>query len=316
MSEETEDKGEEGSGDGPGAPERGQAGEGEEQGASEADERAASTGTSQERTGADGASGTDEPGRDQARGGSGEPPVPDSETAVGDVGAAGEEVTDEQAGPGPAEGTAHPGVEQTAAVQVPEGHEVGVGDALREEIEAIMALYPQKRSASIPVLFAIQRRDGWCTPEGIRQSAAVMGVTAAYLESVASFYDLFFLEPAGNHRVLVCTNISCWMSGGDELLQSFCRAAGVDFHEADHGGAVSEDGEVYVSGFECLGACDIAPMASIDERYYGPLDEGDAESAIAALRAGDDVLPERQLAKRPLAGGPEGEPDPRVANAG
>ena len=179
-----------------------------------------------------------------------------------------------------------------------------------------MSRYPQKRSASIPALFAIQRRYGWCTPEGIRQGAAVMGVTAAYLESVASFYDLFHLEPAGKHRVLVCTNISCWMRGGDELLESFCDAAGVDLHEADHGGAVSADGEVYVSGFECLGACDIAPMASIDERYYGPLDEADAESAVAALRAGDDVLPERQMATRPVAGGPEGEPDPRVANAG
>ena len=199
---------------------------------------------------------------------------------------------------------------------MPEGHEAGVPDDLREEIEEIMSRYPQKRSASIPALFAIQRRYGWCTPEGIRQAAAVMGVTAAYLESVASFYDLFHLEPAGKHRVLVCTNISCWMRGGDELLESFCGAAGVDFHEADHGGAVSADGEVYVSGFECLGACDIAPMASIDERYYGPLDEADAESAVAALRAGADVLPERQMATRPAAGGPEGEPDPRVANAG
>ena len=146
------------------------------------------------------------------------------------------------------------------------------------------------RSASIPTLFAIQRRYGWCTPEGIRQGAAVMGVTAAYLESVASFYDLFHLEPAGRHRVLVCTNISCWMRGGDELLDSFCAATGADRHAAGHGGAVSADGEVYVSGFECLGACDLAPMASIDERFYGPLDGEDAVAAIDALRSGDEVL--------------------------
>ena len=142
-----------------------------------------------------------------------------------------------------------------------------------------MSRYPEKRSASIPTLFAIQRRYGWCTPEGIRQGAAVMGVTAAYLESVASFYDLFHLEPAGRHRVLVCTNISCWMRGGDELLGSFCEAAGADPDAAGHGGAVSPDGEVYVTGFECLGACDLAPMASIDERFYGPLDAADAVAA-------------------------------------
>lgn len=216
----------------------------------------------------------------------------------------------------PAEARAHPGVAEGAAVEVPEGHEVDVPDDLRAEIEEIMARYPRVRSASIPTLWAIQRRYGWCTPEGIRQGAAVMGVTAAYLESVASFYDLFHLEPAGRHRVLVCTNISCWMRGGDQLLDAFCAATGADREDAGHGGALSPDGEIYVSGFECLGACDLAPMVSIDERYYGPLTDADAASVVEALRSGTEVLADRAMAKRPLAGGSEGEPDPRVAGAG
>jgi NADH:ubiquinone oxidoreductase subunit E len=250
--------------------------------------------------------------REQARGGSGEPPVPDEETKPGTS----EETTPEhQQATGVSEGEAHPGVEQSAAVQVPEAHEVGVPDDLRAELEEIVGRYPQVRSASLPVLFAVQRRYGWCTPEGIRQGAAVMGVTAAYLESVASFYDLFHLEPAGNHRVLVCTNISCWMRGGDEMLQAFCDATGIDVHEAGHGGAVSPDGEVFVQGFECLGACDLAPMASIDERYYGPLQDGDAAAAIDALRGGAEVLPERQMATRPAAGGPDVGPDPRAVGS-
>ncbi len=248
--------------------------------------------------------------REQAPGESGEPPVPDSGSPIGE---SSEFAGDREAGAGAAEAMAHPGVAATDAVQIPEAHEVGVPDDLRAEIEEIMSRYPQTRSASIPTLFAIQRRYGWCSPEGIRQGASVMGVTAAYLESVASFYDLFHLEPAGRHRVLVCTNISCWMRGGDELLDSFCEATGVDAHEAGHGGAVSPDGDVYVSGFECLGACDLAPMASIDERYYGPLDAGDALTAIEALRSGAEVLPDRQMATRPLAGGPDRAPDPRVA---
>jgi NADH-quinone oxidoreductase subunit E len=271
----------------------------------------------------DGSGASDAQERKQAPGQSGEPPVPDTDSAVGeapgDAAQAGDDVTNEQQQhrppSGPATGLAHPGVAQTDAVQIPEAHEVGVPDDLRAEIEEIMSRYPQTRSASIPTLFAIQRRYGWCSPEGIRQGAAVMGVTAAYLESVASFYDLFHLEPAGKHRVLVCTNISCWMRGGDELLGSFCEAAGVDSHEAGHGGAVSADGEVYVSGFECLGACDIAPMASIDERYYGPLDATDASAAIEALRTDADVLPGRAIAVRPLAGGPDQAPDSRVAGS-
>ena len=201
------------------------------------------------------------------------------------------------------------------AERVPELHEVDVPAELREQIESAMGRYPQLRSASIPALWAVQRHHGWCSPEGIRQAAAVMGLTPAYLESVASFYDLFHTEPAGRHRVLVCHNISCWMNGGDELLTEVCAAAGVDTAEAEHGGTSSADGEFYVQGFECLGACDMAPMASIDEAYFGPLDAAEARTAIEQLRAGEEVLPDKALGKRPAAGGAEPEPDPRVAKA-
>jgi NADH-quinone oxidoreductase subunit E len=200
------------------------------------------------------------------------------------------------------------------AEDVPDLAEVDVPAQLREEIESTMARYPQLRSASIPALWAVQRHYGWCTPDGIRQAAAVMGVTPAFLESVASFYDMLHTRPVGRHRVLVCRNLSCWMNGADELLVSFCDAAGVDPAEAGHGGS-SEDGEFFVTGFECLGACDIAPMASIDDRYYGPLDGADALAAIEQLRSGAEVLPDRAIAKRPAAGGLEPDPDPRVAQA-
>ena len=185
---------------------------------------------------------------------------------------------------------------------VPELHEVDCPPELRERIENAMSKYPQIRSASIPALWAVQRQYGWCTPDGIRQAAAVMGVTPAFLESVASFYDLLRLEPLGRHRVLVCTNISCWMRGADGLLEAFCEAAGTDPHEAAHGGDSSEDGELFVTGFECLGACDVAPMASINERYYGPLDADDATTVVEQLRSGSDVLPAKALALRRAAG--------------
>ena len=186
---------------------------------------------------------------------------------------------------------------------VPELHEVDVPAELREQIETAMSRYPQLRSAAIPALWAVQRHYGWCSPEGVRVAAAVMGVTPAYLEGVATFYDLFATAPVGRHRVLVCHNISCWMNGADELLAAFCEAAGADLHDADHHGASSQDGEFFVKGFECLGACDIAPMASIDQRYYGPLDAADALAAIEALRRGEQPLPDKALALRPAAGG-------------
>jgi NADH-quinone oxidoreductase subunit E len=182
---------------------------------------------------------------------------------------------------------------------VPDPSEVEVPKELAEEIRQAMKRYPQKRSAAMPALWAVQRRYGWCTPEGINQAAAVMGVTPGYLEGVATFYDLFRLEPQGEHEVLVCTNISCWLRGADDLLSSFCQAAGLD------GPGGSEDGKLFIRGFECLGACDLAPMASIDERYYGPLTEEDAKAAAEQLRSGDEVLPGKRLQDRKLAGGPE-----------
>jgi NADH-quinone oxidoreductase subunit E len=182
---------------------------------------------------------------------------------------------------------------------VPEPAEVEVPKELAEQIRKTMKRYPRKRSAAIPALWAVQRRYGWCKPEGINQAAAVMGVTPGYLQSVASFYDLFRLEPEAEHQVLVCTNISCWLRGSDQLLEAFNEAAGLE------GPGSSEDGKMFVRGFECLGACDIAPMASIDERYYGPLTEDDARAAAEQLRSGSEVLPEKRLEDRKVAGGPE-----------
>jgi NADH-quinone oxidoreductase subunit E len=173
--------------------------------------------------------------------------------------------------------------------EIPQLDEVSCPPELQERIETLMARYPERRSASIPALWAVQETYGWCTPEGIRQAAAVMRFTPAYLESVASFYDLLHTKPVGKHRIEVCTNISCWMRGGDQLLDAFKAAA-------------EGEEDVFITGFECLGACDIAPMAAIDQRYYGPLDVAEAETALSQVLAGQEVLPEKALSKRGLAG--------------
>ena len=174
---------------------------------------------------------------------------------------------------------------------VPDINQLDVPKELEDQIRASMAKYPQVRSASIPALWAVQRMYGWCTPDGIRQAAAVMEVTPGYLQSVATFYDLFHTEPTGEHEVLVCTNISCWLRGADDILGEFLDAANDD---------------VSVRGFECLGACDIAPMASVDERYFGPLEPGDAATIASQLASGEDVLPAKRLENRKTAGADQG----------
>jgi NADH-quinone oxidoreductase subunit E len=178
-------------------------------------------------------------------------------------------------------------LERPAAL-IPDPQDTSVPDELREEIEAHMAHYPDRRSAALPALAAAQRTHGWCSPEAIEQVACVMRVTPAYLESLVTFYDMLESQPVGRHSVYVCTNISCSLRGADELYEA-ARAAAQD------------DPEVNVRAFECLGACDIAPMASVDGVYVGPLSPADLPAMLEDIRAGRPVLPDRQLARRPVA---------------
>lgn len=168
---------------------------------------------------------------------------------------------------------------------IPDPAATPVPDELRAQIEAEMAKYPDTRSASIPALFHVQRRYGWCTPEGIEQAAAVMRLTPGYLVSVASFYDMLDLEPVGRNRVYVCTNISCSLRGADALHARIAdEAAG--------------DDDIYVRGFECLGACDIAPMASVNGQYVGPIELDEVPDLVRQIRDGEEPLPAKQLARR------------------
>ena len=171
---------------------------------------------------------------------------------------------------------------------VPDPESVEVPASLRAEIEAHMANYPDRRSAALPALAAAQRVHGWCSPQAIEQVACVMQVTPAYLDSVASFYDMLETSPVGRHSVYVCTNISCSLRGADALLAAVSEAAGAD-------------PEFNVRAFECLGACEIAPMASVDGEYVGPLTAEDCTTIAEDVKAGRPVLEDKQLAKRPVA---------------
>jgi NADH-quinone oxidoreductase subunit E len=164
--------------------------------------------------------------------------------------------------------------------EIPDLHEVGVSAELRETIERHMAMYPDFHSAVLPALRAAQEEHGWLSPEAMLQVAAVMRVTPAYLESVASFYDMFELHPGGRHTIYVCSNLSCTLRGAQDVLTALSEATGSPVNGS------SPDGEFRLRSFECLGACDIAPMASIEGQYRGPLVPDDARRIADHLRAG------------------------------
>ena len=177
---------------------------------------------------------------------------------------------------------------------VPDLAETDVPDALRAEIEHHMSLYPRRRSAALPALEAAQRVHGWCSPDALTQVAAVMQVTPAYLASLATFYDMLNTAPVGRHFIWVCTSVSCNLSNAQAMYDALAEA-----------GAELED--CNIREFECLGACDMAPMASVDGRFVGPLDPSDAPEIVAAVREGRVPLPGRGIEDRD-ARVPEEEP--------
>jgi hypothetical protein len=111
-----------------------------------------------------------------------------------------------------------------------------------------------------------------------------MQVTPAYLSSVATFYDMLRTQPIGSHYVYVCTSVACHLRNAKAVYDAI---------EAQAGEQGLTDWEV--REFECLGACDIAPMASIDGRYVGPLEESDAPELVGALKDGRQPFPGRGL---------------------
>ncbi len=169
---------------------------------------------------------------------------------------------------------------------IPDPATTPVPAPLRAEIEAHMAKYPDFRSAAIPALAAAQRVHGWCSPEAIAQAACVMGLTPGYLISVASFYDMLETHPVGEHDVYVCTNISCSLCGADELLERLKEEIGDDTATFN------------LRSFECLGACDIAPMASVDGTYIGPIALDEVPLMVEQIRNGTPPLPNKQLKLR------------------
>ncbi len=178
-----------------------------------------------------------------------------------------------------------------APATIPDPATTPVPDHLREEIEGYLTRYPDPRSAIIPALWAAQRLHGWCSPQAVQQVGAVLHRTPAELMAVATFYDQFETEPVGKSTIYVCTNISCTLRGADALL-----------HRFEHESAGRED-EFHVRGFECLGACDIAPMVSIDGLFIGPINLDEVSGILEAVADGraHEIFPERQINNMKIA---------------
>ena len=150
---------------------------------------------------------------------------------------------------------------------------------LRDRILAVMALYPEPRSALMPALRLAQEEYGWLSTEAFEQVADATGFTPAVCKSVASFYDMYRLHPAGTHEICVCTNISCALVGAGDTLREFSRELGID------PGSTTADGRFTLRAVECYGGCGWGPVVSVDERYHEPFGPGRVKPLLEELRS-------------------------------
>jgi len=148
-----------------------------------------------------------------------------------------------------------------------------------EEIRELPARFPQPRSAVMPALDLAQEELGYLTPAAMTEVAEALNLDAGYVEGVATFYSLFHMAPTGKHRFYLCTNLSCTLRGANELVDHLRSAIGVS-----EPGEVSKDGLFSYEGVECLGACEYAPMARLDHRYYYDLTPEKVDSLIEERR--------------------------------
>jgi NADH-quinone oxidoreductase subunit E len=155
-----------------------------------------------------------------------------------------------------------------------------LSERAREAAERILAKYPTRRSALIPLLYLVQSEVGWVPRQGMREVGEILGLTTAEVEAVGTFYTMLKLHPCGKYVISVCTNPSCSLLGARRLYQ---RAKEVLGEGAEH---VTEDGLFTIEEEECLAACDKAPVVALNYVYFDGVTEERLDQMIAAVRDG------------------------------
>lgn len=147
-----------------------------------------------------------------------------------------------------------------------------------ETIQQILARYPDRRSALLPLMHLYQEEAGHLTEEAISRLAGRLGLTPTQVLEVATFYDMFRLKPGGQREIWVCHNLSCALSGAEQVIRRLEEVLGIG------AGETTPDGLFTIKRVECLAACGLAPAIQVGPDYYGPVSHGDVETLVARLR--------------------------------
>jgi NADH-quinone oxidoreductase subunit E len=179
-----------------------------------------------------------------------------------------------------------------------------------DELKQIAARYPQARSGLLPMLHLVQSAEGRVTAEGIEACAEILGITAAEVSGVATFYTMYKRRPVGDYHVGVCTNTLCAVMGGDALFERLKEHLDIGNDET------TEDGKITLEHLECNAACDYAPVMMVNWEFMDNMDPSSATRLVDDLREGKEVRSTRgprictwREAERVLAGFNDGLAD-------
>lgn len=185
-------------------------------------------------------------------------------------------------------------------------NDVALGAETWSELRQIAARYPEARSGLLPMLHLVQSVEGRVTPEGIEACAEILGISAAEVSGVATFYTMYKRKPVGDYLVGVCTNTLCAVMGGDLIFERLKEHLDVGNDET------SADGKVTLEHIECNAACDYAPVMMVNWEFMDNQTPESAVQVVDDLRAGADVRSTRgprlctwKQAERVLAGFPD-----------
>jgi len=168
----------------------------------------------------------------------------------------------------------HGRTEAAAAEYAP----VFVGEG-RQRLDAILAKYPAKAGALLPALWMVQEKHGWISPTAMAEVAEVLGLTAAYVKGVVTFYTMYHQHPVGRHFVQVCTTTPCNVCGAEKVGEAFLKATG-----AKRYGETSSDGQWTIVEVECLGACGFATPVMINDEFIESVTPESVPALVARYR--------------------------------
>ena len=147
----------------------------------------------------------------------------------------------------------------------------------RERIDRILARYPTKQAALLPILWVAQETWGWVSREAAEEVARIVEVPPAHVSGVLTFYTMYNLAPVGRHLLQFCTSISCHLAGAGDLLEHCRRRLGVDL------GQTTPDGKFTLTEVECIAGCDRAPSMMVNDAYHEPMDRAKLDALLEQL---------------------------------